>query len=385
MNINVAATQMLARFRDIDDAPVQSLEHPTGGDAVDWPTLVENGWQTGTPVNPFFEFSESFTPDRLRHLTIDAQTLATSVDDPLLTAFAQYLREQVTWATALATHDANAIAEASMSIHGTISQSVYAYAQEIVHALDTPDPEPGSVEPATAAHVLEQVLREAGATGWSCVVSHALVARMSVSAARQQVRLNASALFTPSEIVRLSVHEVGVHVMRSVHGSRQVNPLLALGIGPRHLPTEEGLAVWLEEQVGVLSEPDLRKYALRVLAAEAACSGSFADVYATVRPHTTAANAYTLTMRVKRGIADTSQPGGYVKDKVYLEGLLHARCELHYRVDPRIMWAGKISFDLLPHVLGQVNDGRITVPTVDPVELGATLATVAAQSLTDHT
>lgn len=53
---------------------------------------------------------------------------------------------------------------------------------------------------------------------------------------------------------------------------------------------------------------------------------------------------WKFVLRIKRGMTDTSLPGGLYKDQVYLEGAVNILRERH-SIDFRSLYAGKISLD----------------------------------------
>ena len=75
-----------------------------------------------------------------------------------------------------------------------------------------------------------------------------------------------------------------------------------------------------EEKAGVLQKRILRIYAARVVAVSMAREKGFRDIYKYLRNFLKVDEAWKITVRIKRGLADTSQPGGLTKDYLYLNG-----------------------------------------------------------------
>jgi uncharacterized protein (TIGR02421 family) len=112
-------------------------------------------------------------------------------------------------------------------------------------------------------------------------------------------------------------HEVGTHVVTYWNGRAQPFRLLANGLAD-HDELQEGLAVFTEYLVGGLTPLRLRTLAGRVLAARSVLDGaSFIETFRLLRDDHgfSARTAYLVAMRVHRG-------GGFIKDAVYLRGLL---------------------------------------------------------------
>jgi len=92
---------------------------------------------------------------------------------------------------------------------------------------------------------------------------------------------------------------------------------------------------------------------------------SFRQVFDALCAVYTRENAYDVCVRVKRGLSDTSLPGGYYRDACYLRGFVSVRRKLEN--DPvtyRNMFAGKIP---LSHVY-LVEEGILPKPKLYPTK-----------------
>ncbi len=138
-------------------------------------------------------------------------------------------------------------------------------------------------------------------------------------------------------------HEIGVHLLTYFNGSAQALRLFRSGLAG-YEGMQEGLAVLAEYLVGGMTRARLRLIAARVVACAMMLDGAGfgATFNAMVRDHGfTESTAFTLTLRVYRG-------GGFVKDAVYLRGLLEvlAHIEGGGSLDP--FWTGKIAASHVP-------------------------------------
>lgn len=378
---------LLDAYRRLGEASV-SLEKPLDTDASagiatgqPLPVRIEEAYQDGRTLDLHFEFapSEPTHPGREELLATATRMLEAS-GDPVLAAFVEHLSMQSQWLDALRTHDAARIDAASIREHGDVTRELVEAANEIVSRPAPPSAEE-VFDPTVVARVLSRALRAAGADGWTCAIRDDLVARMRVSHARRQVEISSACVYSRPEAVRLAIHEVGVHVLRGVHGAHQQNPLWALGMSPGYLLTEEGLAVWAETQAGVLDPVTLRKYAWRVLAVDAARTAGFQDVYRMLRTELPPTAAFDMTLRVKRGMTDPDMPGAYVKDKVYLEGLLAVSDHLAARPgDVALLMGGKVSLPLRDVAASEAAVGRF-LPAADVPATWEHLLSVTLASL----
>lgn len=162
--------------------------------------------------------------------------------------------------------------------------------------------------------------------------------------------------FSESFVKRLIVHEIGTHIFRGENGAQQELKIFEAGF-PNNLMTEEGLAAVNEKHFGVMKNSTLRQYAARVVAIETALQYGFKDVYKHLTQYLSEEDALTLTIRVKKGLDDTSQPGAYTKDYLYLKGYL----ELLETEDINLLYYGRIGIEHMQYVKkGKLNEPRFT-------------------------
>lgn len=124
-------------------------------------------------------------------------------------------------------------------------------------------------------------------------------------------------------------HEVGTHIFRWLNEEQQPwhgqHRTFELG---EYLETEEGIAV-LNAMVSH-PQPYLWMPALYYFTMYHAQFLSFADLAQKLKPYlNTAERRFKTCLRAKRGLTDTSQPGGYLKDQVYLLGTVKVAQWLH--------------------------------------------------------
>jgi len=207
------------------------------------------------------------------------------------------------------------------SLHGRPSEVLLQQAYQVLHSLkSTIKKEEQTIVAADVAKIFKQELLKRGFEGWHVLVEE-MPARMSINQMQGIVKIKKSAIFSESEVVRLKVHEIDTHILRSENAKKQPYLLFRYGF-PNYLKTEEGLAIFSEEQHGLLTVYDRQKYALRVLAADYACNHSFYDVFVFLTQWLDEEDAFAMTARVKRGLINTEDQGAYTKDQVYLDGYM---------------------------------------------------------------
>jgi len=152
------------------------------------------------------------------------------------------------------------------------------------------------------------------------------------------------AKFSPLIIKRLIAHEVGTHMVRAENGCQQPYTIFKRGF-PGYMGTEEGLAVVNEELCGVLNNQTLKVYAGRVIAVYMALTCGFREIYNHLSKNFNKETAWKITLRAKRGLADTSKPGGLTKDYLYLDGYYKVKKYIENGNDINKLYIGKIGIE----------------------------------------
>jgi uncharacterized protein (TIGR02421 family) len=164
---------------------------------------------------------------------------------------------------------------------------------------------------------------------------------------RKKVLVRSDFLFSEKFVKRLVAHEIGTHVLRAENGREQPFSIFFHGF-PDFLSTEEGLAVYNEERFGLLNNDNLRDYAARSVAVQMCLSSSFSGIYKYLLGLFPEPTAFRIATRVKRGLADTSKPGGCTKDYVYIDGYLKVRGYMENGGSLSSLYYGKLGIEHLP-------------------------------------
>lgn len=257
--------------------------------------------------------------DAVRALCDDVDKSAVDIESPSsLLRVGAHVNRVRRLVGSLAGDDDTEWAVTASELYGLPTRETRAAATRLLSAPEDhaePHPRPpdlrGMVESALGAYGL----------GWQVKVSRSMAAKMSVSGPTNTVRIREGVEVSPLQARRLVVHEIGGHVLRWENSRRQEDPLLAVALGDT-TPTEEGLAVLLEQEFGLHDVHQLRVYAARVLAVDLAQERGVIGVARHLAPLVGAASAAEIAVRVKRGLRDPNAPGGLTKDHGYLSGLL---------------------------------------------------------------
>lgn len=155
---------------------------------------------------------------------------------------------------------------------------------------------------------------------FNIIWSSSFVSRTTITSDTIKLRLPVD--FRQEGLMGMLYHEIGTHALRRINYEQQPWYKKKKKYGfSKYLKTEEGIASL--HSLLPHSYPSAFVAAIRYLAVHAASSGSFLDTWNAVAPYVEDPHRrWTIVFRQKRGVQDTSQPGGYTKDLVYFEGMV---------------------------------------------------------------
>jgi uncharacterized protein (TIGR02421 family) len=288
------------------------------------------------------------------------------VEDPVLeTLFAEKRQEIDHQLTMLSCRNTERFRYASLMLYDPVSSALLDAALQILSS-DRKDAAAGRRQPADC-HAVAEAARamaaryraqdEAFEVGIS--IRDDVTAGMLVSGNRLYVSHD---ICVPAHRLQpLLHHEVGVHLLTFVNGSRQGLAIFKRGLAG-YEGVQEGLGVFAEWAVGGLTRARLRLIAARVVAVHAMTDGAgFVEVFRLLRrTHGfSARGAFNITARVFRS-------GGFAKDAIYLRGF-KTILDLIAAGEPlEPYWYGKIAPRHVPVVAELSDRGLLRSPKIRP-------------------
>ncbi|XP_064610943.1 microtubule-associated tyrosine carboxypeptidase-like isoform X1 [Liolophura sinensis] len=196
-------------------------------------------------------------------------------------------------------------------------------------------------------------------------LSEDLLSRASMTKGRGKATLNVRIVnlreFWVEGLLR---HEIGTHYLRSCNNKHQIwfNWKKRKELSLKHFnPTEEGLASL--HSVLLRKDPCLWRSALLYYTAYKAAYLSFKDLFRDLGKFVSDAQVrWDYCMRAKRGQGDTSVPGGFCKDQVYLDGaleLLKHRNSIDFQL---LLSLGKIAYQDVDRLKELADLGNTRIP-----------------------
>ena len=227
-------------------------------------------------------------------------------------------REDTTTSALAADARAAASIDASMTTVARAARVILA-----TTAIAAPEPRTLPADDARGGPSAAAIVREIALAAGVDVVVRVEPRLAAAAASGERMVLLAARAFGPREALRIAVHEVLGHLVSAINA--RVQPLRLLEIGTANsFGDQEGVALVLEEDVGVLDTGRIRTLAARVLATDAMHAGmAFGDcALLLLRDHGLAPDAaIAVTERAYRG-------GGVARDAGYLRGWRRVRCAI---------------------------------------------------------
>lgn len=176
-----------------------------------------------------------------------------------------------------------------------------------------------------------------------------------------ELYLPAEYTLTNSEAAALIQHEVGTHALTFYNGRQQPLSQLSEGLAD-YDPLQEGIAVLSEYLIGGLTGNRLRTLAGRVIAGEALINGAdFKEVFNLLysKYNFSKEPAFNITSRIFQG-------SGFLKDIIYLKGLVELRDYLRDGGDLEFLLSGKFALKHVPMIKDLTARGLLQPPKIKP-------------------
>lgn len=195
---------------------------------------------------------------------------------------------------------------------------------------------------AEATKLITDYLKDCGLQNTvSLSFSSKYIARTAIDGYRMQIRLPID--YREHSMLGVLHHEIGTHIYRRLNDAKQVWHSDRNKYGfHSYLMTEEGIAT-LNQHIA-LEHPYLWTKAVHYYAVYLAGHMSFAQLNQELKKFVDSRERrWKFCLRAKRGQTDTSVPGGYTKDQVYLKGVMQV-----------YHWLKKNDFDLTKLYIGKI-------------------------------
>ncbi len=313
-----------------------------------------------TSYNPHFKYKDlSFDSSALKQRL---KKLQSQLDDtPLAELFRRKIAEQEKKILLMEARGHESFTERSYDLYGKPSESLIHEAKKKLEGKPAQFPaSERSYSVPEAIVEFEKVFQEYGLHHWRIKVNRQMVSACSAGK-ESTLFLREGVTFTEERLRMVIAHEIETHILTAENGKHQVYGLFNRGFG-NFLETQEGLAIWNQEQVSrSVTEKHFRS-AYLIFVVDYASKHSFAETYDyCLKLGMAADRALQTVLKVKRGLGATSKPGVFTKDSLYFSGYLQVQNFVANGGDLRDMYYGKYNLDDLPLIkkIPQLRDPKI--------------------------
>jgi uncharacterized protein (TIGR02421 family) len=277
---------------------------------------------SGKRENPQFKYDVSVETDDLLE-ELEAVDIPDTEIGQLLQAKAEEARNRLKMIAAIGTDE---YTEFAQKIYGVPDAETLQEAHQLLKTHRShlaPKTSGGQSKLSTAAVIkdFQDVLQQYGLTNWKVEESEEIITGVAVSPSRRTVLVRAHAYLDVSRLAPLITHEIETHVLITENSHAQ--PLrIFMGGFAGAVRTQEGLASYnVTTQHPHLFQRPARFWARNAIAVDLALRASFREVYEKINAlgfndHF----SFGVTTKTKRGMTDTSKPGAFTKDYLYLAG-----------------------------------------------------------------
>jgi len=235
--------------------------------------------------------------------------------------------------------------------------------QNASYILSLPDiPNEAKKEPVydaqTAMGIFKNALNDYGIKA-KVELSSRVISQVMVLNSKKSILIQPQAKFKHKELLALTEHEIGVHMLTTINSSNQQLKIFNIGM-PVNTVTQEGLAILSEYLSGNITLPRLKKFALRAIMVDQMCSGAtFIECFNMLRNdyNVDPELAFGMVTRIFRG-------GGFTKDHLYLSGFITILrfWEEHNDLTPLLV--GKTSLQFYSTIEEMIGREMITPPKI---------------------
>ncbi|MCF7918046.1 DUF1704 domain-containing protein [Candidatus Gracilibacteria bacterium] len=289
-------------------------------------------------ANP--EFSPRFS---YREFDLDAESMRRDlkrlpeVDHILYPLFENKIYEIEKKITVIQSVGSKDFPEASKHLFGAVTENTYRLALDFLkkHSQsDVPD-ESKELELKEAKNIIHDFLKTHKLSHWKLKEVQETVSDIQVTK-RNLILLKKGATFRENRLKALLVHEIGTHVFRFENGKMQSLRIFERGTAG-YLKTEEGLAIWNQNKIGLTLGEKFLKPAYQVVAIHMAKKMSFCDLFHFLKDTYDLNDelAWRVCVKAKRGFRDTADVGAFSKDQIYFTG--------HKEIEKFVEKGGEIS------------------------------------------
>jgi uncharacterized protein (TIGR02421 family) len=210
--------------------------------------------------------------------------------------------------------------QASIDLYGAPDDKLLLDAVEYLDKASITYSQPkGTITAEEAKVKMDKVFEDYGLQNWQVKIKEEMVSD-AIAGKNNRLFLRKEATFTDSRIENLIIHEIETHILTAENGKVQKYELFNRGLA-NYLETQEGLAIYNILNQKKEEEKNLYLSVSLVIAVGLAMKHSFVEIFEKMLNYKIPPDrAFRTALKVKRGLEDTSESGGFTKDFLYYKG-----------------------------------------------------------------
>lgn len=248
--------------------------------------------------------------------------------------------------------------EQSRQAIGFPPEEIVLLAREDLRKVNEPPDQNKNISSEQAVEHMQAFLKDRGLHNWEVKIKQGIVSRCVIGK-NNRLLVKAGEMFSDYDMKKLIAHEIETHIYCTENGKQQPYQIFRRGTAG-YLKTQEGLAVYHQSEV---VDGGVRNAVIGLNAVVWSQTMSFREIYVKGLEYLDTEDAWKLAVKVKRGMSDTSKPGGFTKNALYYWGYREIDQYLKEGGDYRDLFLGKFELSQLD-LVKQVKD--IVAPEILP-------------------
>lgn len=298
--------------------------------------------------NPQFTY-KSYDSDQFDEIQKDLLKIPRHIDHVLMPLYEEKIKELEGKIQLIRSRDTKELAAISEKIFGKVDYSLYKSAVLSIKNSSGNKDESKRLSSSEVVKRVKTFLEENHVDHWKIELTEGSAANMSVSK-KGILFIKKDINITENHLKALIAHEIETHIYRMENARLQKYKIFQRGTS-KYLETEEGLAVYNQNRIGVhLGEKEIWA-ALRVVGAYMGKKMSFVELFLYLQDtfQLSDESAWTTCIKVKRGLSNTGILTSFTKDTIYFTGLKKIQEFMKNATpeDVELLYSGKISLGSL--------------------------------------
>ncbi len=192
--------------------------------------------------------------------------------------------------------------------------------------------------------IIQKTLDEYKLNDWKIQEKKTMLGKFSVNK-QDKIFIKQGTSVSEFRLKQIIAHEIMTHVFTTENGKKQPYLLFQDGMA-NYIQTQEGLAIYNE--YALVGQQDRYFSAGNMISSYISLEKSFSSAVAElIKIGFTKTSAIKHVLKTKRGLSDTSKPGGITKQCIYTRGALKVEKFIKNGGDIKDLYVGKIDIDKL--------------------------------------